>query len=125
MHMVKRKITGGTAMAVALCLFTGVTLAQGSDAQALLPPPGPYLSSRPLLEPVPQGEPAAAPQGARPSAPAMPPAAAGRGQPYGYPGYVPPQGYSPYGSAPYGYPRQPRGAWQAPAYPPQQGGWRW
>lgn len=125
MHMVKRKILGGTAIAAALCLFTGATVAQENNMQALLPPPGPYLSSRPLLEPVQQGAPAAAPQGARPPAPAMAPAPTGQGQPYGYPAYVPSQGYSPYGNVPYGYPQQPRGNWQAPAYPPQQGGWRW
>jgi hypothetical protein len=133
-----------TVAALSMLLVNSVNATgQNESMRGALPPPGPYMSSRPVLmpTPVPVQEPGAM-QPRTPMMPhypthsMMPPGQQMPRQPmYGYSPGMLPQGYSPvmppfsntmpYGSMPnrYSYP-QPS-PWQQPGYVPQQGGWRW
>lgn len=136
----KKQIATAVVTAAVFWLIPTVQAASPvSQEAAPPPPPGPYLSSRPLLRSAPPPADTAQTQQGHviPPQRSMQRQQAPAPQPYGYPRYVPERGYptpSPYGGAyaqpaprqgvPYGYYPEPR-PWQAPAYPPHQGGWRW
>lgn len=128
-------------------LMTVASISSADDSyapqQGVLPPPGPYMSSRPVLSPAPEQN--VQTQVVQPQMPmakpysgnsAMAPAQPMPMQPmHGYNQGFPPYGYSqpmPYGNAmqnafmPYRYNQPQPNPWQQqPYYGPQQGGWRW